>query len=294
MSMALLDDTLRRLLDRLALAVRARSTASRHGGHRSPVLASGLELADHRPYTSGDDFRRIDWKAFARHRQLAIRQFEEERDARVYVLVDLSSSMTRGAPPKVDIARRLTAALGYLGMKQFDRVRIVPFAAQTSAASRPFERRERLPALERFVSTAHAEGVTSFEATARDFARRFPHRGLVVVVTDLMAPDGWEIGLKLLGSLGHDLRVVRVTCDEDDAPDFRGEIELDDAETGELLRLRADKALLGAYREVVREHVDRVRSAARGAGGDLVETPVTAPMERLVRIAVMPERRAAR
>jgi hypothetical protein len=97
----------------------------------------------------------------------------------------------------------------------------------------------------------------------------------------------------VLGSLGHQVRVVRVTCEEDTAPDFRGELELFDAETGERLRLRADKALLAAYRQVVREHVDAVKSAVRGTGGDLIETAVETPVEKLVRAVVAPRARAA-
>ena len=78
--MKILDRAARRILDRLQLAVRPGATATRQGGHRSPVLASGVEFADHRAYVPGDDVRHIDWKAFARHGQLTLRQFEEERD----------------------------------------------------------------------------------------------------------------------------------------------------------------------------------------------------------------------
>ena len=284
--MALLDAQLRRLLDRLSLGVRARSTAARHGGHRSPVLASGLELADHRAYAPGDDVRRVDWKAFARHRQLSIRQFEEDRDARIYVLLDVSASMSRGEPAKLEVARKVAAAIGYVGMRQFDRVHVVPFASSAARVSRAFDCAELLPALERFVLEASADGVTRFEDVARALGAKLAARGHVVVVTDLMAPSGWEDGIEHLAHRGHDVRLVRLSCRDDDAPDARGEIELDDVETGERLRLRADAKLLDAYRAVVRAHVDRVRSAVRGAGGRFVEAPVEAPIEKVVRAAL--------
>jgi uncharacterized protein (DUF58 family) len=283
--MKLLDDLTRRLLDRLRLPVRAQSTASRQGGHRSPVLASGLEFADHRHYVPGDDVRQIDWKAFARHGQLSIRQFEEERDARVYVLADLSASMTRGEPPKLDVARRLSAAFAYVGMKQFDAVRVVPFAAETGKPSAVLRQRAQVPELERFLSEAQAGGVTEIGEVARSFAGRFQGRGLAVVVTDLMSPLGFEEAFKVLGALGHQLLVVRVTCAEDDRPDLRGEVELVDSETGERLRLRMSKELLAAYREVIAEHVASVRQAVIRAGGRFIEVDSAAPAERIVRTA---------
>lgn len=297
--MALLDDSLRRLLDRLTLPVRARSTASRQGGHRSKALASGLEFADHRPYVPGDDVRHIDWKAFARHRQLTIRQFEEERDARVYVLLDVSGSMTRGATrarpgeSKIELARRLASAVAYLATRQFDAVHVVPFAATAHAPSPRFARREEIARVESFVAERPVGDMTSFGASVRAFASRFPQRGLVVLVSDLMTPDGWEEGIRILGGLGHEVRVFRVTCENDNRPDFRGELDLIDSESNERLQVRAHPALLAAYAEVLREHVARITSAARATGGDLVDAPVETPIASIVKTAFRAGRRAA-
>lgn len=278
-----LDAAIRRLLDRLRLQAGARATAARQGGHRSPVLASGLEPADHRCYVPGDDIRRIDWNAFARLRQLTVRQFEEERDARVYVMLDVSGSMTRGTPPKIELGRTLAASFAYLAMKQFDTVRVMPFRADLGDSSAAMRTRDRLPELERFLTEAEAAGRTSFPEAVRGFARARLGQGLVVVVTDLMSPDGWDEGFRLLGGLGHQLVVVRVGCAEDDRPDLRGEIELVDSETGERLRLRASSELLRAYRETVRTHLARCRESITAAGGRALEADVDAPPDRLVR-----------
>ena len=281
-----LDRAAERLLDRLRLKVKAHATSSDAGGHRSSALNQGLEFADHRQYVPGDDVRHIDWKAFARHRQLVIRQFEEERDARIYVLVDSSASMTRGEPAKAEVGRRLAAAFGYVGMKQLDRVRVIPFATEIAKTSRVFRSRAQIPELEKFLAEASAEGVTTFEQTVRSFAARHSMRGLVVVVSDLMAPEGWEEGFRVLGRLGHQLVVVRVTCPEDDKPDFKGEMELHDSETGERLRLRVSPDLLVSYQRVIAEHVEECRRAAVRVGGRLVEAPVELSTEKLIRRAL--------
>jgi uncharacterized protein (DUF58 family) len=281
----LLDRMTERLLERLRLAVRARSTAVRQGSHRSTANAGGLEFADHRDYVAGDDVRRIDWKAFARHRELSIREFQEERDARVYLLADFSASMTRGAPPKVDVVRRLLAAFAYVGMRQFDAVEVIPFAAHQGTPSRRHRDRSRYVELERWLLAQKPAGTTSFKDTVREFAAERRPRGLVLVVSDLMATQGWDEGFRLLGGMGHELRLVRVTCKEDDEPGFSGELELHDSETDAEVRIRMDKELVAAYRAIVREHVEACRKLVERTGGRFVEAPVELSTEQLVKKA---------
>ena len=284
--MKLLDHAARRLLDRLQLAVRPGSTATRQGGHKSPVLASGVEFADHRQYVPGDDVRHIDWKAFARHGQLTIRQFEEERDARVYVMLDLSGSMSRGTPAsKLEMAKRLAASFAYVGMKQFDRAVVMPFGEDLERETRPLRTAADLPEVDRFLTECGAGGPTSFAQAVRSLAERFPQRGLVVVITDLMKPEGWDAGFRTIGALGHELRVVHVRCPEDLAPDFQGELELFDVEDQRTVRLRVSRDLLDAYRKEIEKHVTSCRDSARRAGGRFVDVPVEMPLELALRRA---------
>ncbi|MGF1469744.1 MAG: DUF58 domain-containing protein [Sandaracinaceae bacterium] len=281
--MPVLDRDLRRVLDRMRLAVRPTATSHRQGSHRSRAKAGGVEFADHRPYVAGDDARHIDWKAFIRHGHLVLRQFEEERDAVVHVLLDVTGSMSRGQPPKIDVARQLAAAFVYVGMRQFDRARVIPFADGLDEAPLAVRSPAQLPELERYLDAASAAGPTAFAAAARQLAATRASRGHAVVLTDLMTPDGWDEGFRLLGSLGHEVRVVHVGCREDLSPELTGELELLDAETGERVRLRVDRGLLAAYRQEVRAHLEACRKACRRAGGRMIEVSVEAPTDRLLK-----------
>jgi uncharacterized protein (DUF58 family) len=286
--MALLDRAAQRLLERLQLRVRPKAASTEQGGHRSDARNHGLEFAERREYVGGDDARKIDWQAFARNRSLSVRTFEEERDARVYVLVDVSASMARGAPPKLEVARRVAAAFGYLGMNQVDRVQVIPFADAVERATPTLRRRDDYPGLETFLAGLAPHGVTGFGAAARSFVQRFPGRGLVVVVTDLMEGADWEPALRLVAQRGAELCVVRVRCDEDHAPDLRGELELRDAETDDVLRVAVTPALVDAYRAEVAAHVERTRDACRRVGGKLIEAPVELPFDALLRQVLAP------
>jgi uncharacterized protein (DUF58 family) len=291
--MGLLDRAAKRLLEQLHITVRPRATSIGQGAHRSRTRAAGLEFADHRLYTPGDDIRHIDWKAFTRNRQLMLKTFEEEREVYIYILLDASLSMTRGDPPKLDRAKAIAAAFAYLGMKQFDRVRVVPFATELGDIRAGARSKAAYPLIERALEELSAEGVTSFEQTTKDFAERYPRHGLVVVITDLMEARDWGESFRILARLGHELWVVRTSCLEDERPDFRGELELEDVELGRVLTIRMNKAVIEAYGREVRAHIEACHEACDKVGGRFVEAPVELSLDEALRAVLATGARAA-
>lgn len=281
--MALLDRAALRVLEALRLKVRPSTASTAQGEHRSDSVAEGLEFADHKMYAPGDDVRRIDWKAYARTRQLILRTFEQERELRVYVLLDASKSMSRGEPPKFDCARRMAAAFAFLGMKQLDRVAVIPFTSDLGAPSPPLRGRASLHELDRFLTPITPDGLTSFEEVARRFEARHPSRGLLLVVSDLLDTSDWPSALRRLGRAGHELCLVRVTAREDVAPTLGGELDLIDSETNERIRVTVTRALLQAYQRELDAHVSRCRDAVTRAGGRYVEIASEASTELSLR-----------
>src|SRR5438876_948379 len=90
-------------------------------GHASAERVSrkfgvGLEFADHRAYSAGDDFRYIDWAAYARRDDLLIKLFAEEQALQLFFIIDASRSMSTGEPEKLLYAKKIAAALGYIGL----------------------------------------------------------------------------------------------------------------------------------------------------------------------------------
>src|SRR2546421_11310620 len=91
-----LDASIVQRLDELALITRKAMATGRPGRRRSPLAGSSMEFSDYRRYAPGDDFRRIDWRAYARLERLFLRVFEAEENITVTLLIDCSDSMQHG------------------------------------------------------------------------------------------------------------------------------------------------------------------------------------------------------
>src|SRR4051794_15559086 len=89
--------------------------------------AEGMEFADHKEYSPGDDFRSIDWNVYARLDELVVKNFESQEHLRLYVLLDASASMNACDARKFQLAKRLAAALAYIGFVNEDWTGVFPF-----------------------------------------------------------------------------------------------------------------------------------------------------------------------
>src|SRR4051812_26913838 len=168
----------------------------------TPKRGRGLEFADHRQYAPGDDFRHIDWKAYKRLNRLLLRLYDEERDLPIYLMLDTSRSMAE--PAKFDMARRLAAALCYIGLVHLDRITILPFGRGLGDESIPGRGKARIFRVFEMLEALEAGGPTDLRESFKEFAARSRQIGLIVVISDFLDPSGFEAGLKILRTLGHD------------------------------------------------------------------------------------------
>jgi uncharacterized protein (DUF58 family) len=219
------------------------------GQNRADRLARrrgrGLEFADHRAYTPGDDFRHIDWKAYQRLNRLLLRLYDEEQDLPIYLFLDRSRSMAE--PAKFDQARRVAAALCYIGLAHLDRVTILPFTDALSLESVPGRGKARIFRVFELLERLEPDGVTDLRGAFKAFAGRSRQQGLAVVISDFLDPAGFENGLKMLASMGHDVFVVHIVSAADRACDALGEVRFVDVETGERRDIEVTPALAAAY-----------------------------------------------
>lgn len=244
---------------------------------------AGIEFADHRDYTPGDDLRYLDWNVYARLGETLLKRFQEEEDLHVYLFVDCSRSMLFGEPRKFDYARQVAAALAYIGLAGLDRVSVVAFAGEV-AESFPLARgKGRILALLEFLNRLAGQGSdTNLFRAATEFAHRRQRRGLAVVISDLYDASGYQRGLDLLRHHRHDVHLVHVYDRREAYPDLRGELELFDIETGVSRRFVVSPRSLRRYREVFQDFLHGVRQYALRHGLGYTRCSTEVPLEDLV------------
>lgn len=184
-----------------------------HGLHRSPFHGFSVEFSEYREYTPGDDPRYLDWRLYARSDRYYIKRFEDETNLRCHLLVDMSRSMGYGSTSytKREYARTAAATLAYFLASQRDAVGLLTFDEQIAeylpARYRPGHMHRLMLLLERTVSGT----ATDLSAPIEQIARTVTKRGLIVLISDLLAPiDALETHLSWLRSRGHEVVILRV------------------------------------------------------------------------------------
>src|SRR5829696_85225 len=184
--MPLFDSDFLKQLEYLSLVSRRVFRGSLLAQRRTMQFGAGIEFADHREYTAGDDLRYLDWNIYARHGDLLLKRFQEEEDLHVYFLLDCSRSMGFGEPAKFDLARQVTAALAYIALADLDRISVTAFADDIIADFPLTRGKGRVLSLLKFLENLPASGQdTNLERVATGFVHRDQRRGLTVVVSDL-------------------------------------------------------------------------------------------------------------
>ena len=258
----LFDEAFLRKLERLAILTRRAAAGQMQGERRSNRRGQSVEFADYRQYVRGDDFRRIDWNAYARLERFFIKLFVEEQELTVHFLLDNSLSMDWGEPNKLDTSRRAAAALGYIALLGLDRITVQTIAAHSS------ETNHRLPPLrgKRQAQTLFdylqalgpakppaAESPTqnprqSLSRQLAAYAANTPHPGPLLLFSDLM-DDDWRSGVNALAGRGFELTVVHILSPDEINPELAGDFRLVDREDGRQVELSADFETLQRYRQ---------------------------------------------
>src|ERR687884_718739 len=176
---ALFDSDFLKKLEYLSLVSRRVFRGTLMAQRRTMQLGGGIEFADHREYTPGDDYRYLDWNLYARHDELLLKRFQEEEDLHVYFLLDCSRSMAVGDPVKFDFARQVTAALAYIALADLDRIAVVAFAADIVADFPLTRGKGRILSLLKFLEGLEPQGEdTDLGRVVTGFIHREQRRGL--------------------------------------------------------------------------------------------------------------------
>jgi len=278
----LLDNRLLERLERLTIQWQ-NSLPGLVGGHNTSRFAGGgQEFLDHRQFHHGDDLRAVNWRAFLRLDRLFLKMFQLEPRIPVRILVDVSKSMETGASSKFDYARKLAAALCYVGLVRLDSICLQPFSGKLHDAFIASGGRHRFQPAMNFLGALQPSGQTNFLECSRQFCSKYPQRGLALVISDFLDDRDCEKPIQYLADFGHELILMQVWADEDREPPWEGELELEDAETGQKVELAFDRDARAQYTTAFDAHAAHIRNVAERNSGRYVGMPTSAPIEQAI------------
>ncbi len=253
------------------------------GGHNpSRQAGPGLEFLDHRHFHYGDDLRAVNWRAYLRFEKLFMKMFHVEPRIPVRLLLDVSRSMATGAGTKFDYARRLAAALCYVGLVRLDAISVLPFSDHLGDPFHCWGGRHRFAPVVDYLSALEPQGRTDYLAVVRQFSTRFLQRGLLIVISDFFDDGGSERPLQYLADFGHELFLVQIWDEEDREPSASGELELVDAETGAVLHIDFDGEARRRYAEAFASYARDLQRVALASGGRYVGLSTSTPVEEAI------------
>ncbi len=258
------------------------------GAHRSPYHGYSVEFAQHRPYVAGDDIRHLDWKVYGRTDKLQLKQYQQETNLDLVILVDSSGSMRYGsrsfedasgagrkASPdgrsnwsKYDHATAVAAAMSYICLQQGDRVGLVNFADEVRSWMKPSSAQGVWRQIVGLLSSSPVDRPTDLVRVIEQVLAKLTNRCLLVLISDLFEdPQKIRGALSRVKFRGHDMIMVEVLDRAEREFDLDGEAPFQGLEGEAMVRVDP-RAIREAYLESLNAHLAQIEKTARGFGFD--------------------------
>jgi uncharacterized protein (DUF58 family) len=269
-------------LERLHLIAKRLNWTAAKGEHAASRKGFSLEFSDYRRYQPGDDLRYVDWNVYRRLERLLVKVFTAEEEMNIYLLVDTSASMAEGNPVKLGYAKKVAASLGYIGLKNLDRVGGAAFSSRLNAPLTLGRGRKQILRLFDFLNTLSYAGETNLRAAIHTFTNLFPHPGLVVIVSDLFDPNGWRAALEELTAKRYQVLVIHLVDEREMQPKVRGDIALVDVESGRERKFLLDEDLVRRFQVELAGYLKDIETVCAGRQVDYLRTTTQVPFDEFV------------
>ena len=214
--------------------------------------------------------------------KLFLKLFLEEEDLHFYTLIDTSASMTFGEPSKLQHAKQLAAALGFIGLCRADRVKIETLGTTRAKPGPTLRGRASLWRMLEYLEGIDEAHNVPLAQGVKDFCLRNSGQGILVLITDLMDKAGYESALRFLLARQMDVYVIQVLSQEELQPDVKGDLKLVDCEDQDVAEITVSRPLLTRYQKTLAAFIDGARDYCTRRGMIYLMTSTDTPVETLV------------
>ncbi|MFC1704742.1 DUF58 domain-containing protein [Nanoarchaeota archaeon] len=241
------------------------------------AVGRGMIFKDHRPYSPGDDFRSIDWKIYARTDDLYIKNFEEERNLVVHIIVDCSSSMNYGKDiTKFEYASMIGIGFAYLAMKENEKFQFSTFSNDLEV----FQSRRgasQLAAMVHHLNNLKTSGISKIKDAASQYRKLIGSRSIIILISDFLI-DMAEVKDALYSLGNHEIKVIQVLDPVEKELKLEGDFKLKDSESHIKMKTFISPKLRTKYRSLLDEHTDKIGKECDALGVGFYQFTTNTPI----------------
>ena len=252
-------------LAKFTLLIRKRVTSSYIGARKSVSAGRGMVFRDYRVYVQGDDFRAIDWKIYARTDDLYVKNYEEERNLVVHIIIDRSGSMDYGKSiTKYDYAARIGAGFAYLALKGNEKFMFSSYADNLEIFQ-PRRGMSQLASMIYYLNNLKPKGNSKLLETVIQYRRIIGSRAMIVLLSDfLISLDEIKEALCNLGN--NEIKIIQVIDPVENNLMMEGDFNLKDIESGTRLRTYISPRLRMEYLSMMAKHCSEIENCCNSLG----------------------------
>jgi uncharacterized protein (DUF58 family) len=263
-------------LDRFNLIVKKRVTSKYSGARPSMFTGRGATIKDHRIYAYGDDFRLIDWRIYAKTDNLYVKQYEEEKNLVVHLILDASASMNYGRIPKFDYAAMLGVGFAYLALKENEKFQFATFSKGLEVFQ-PKRGLGHLANMVDYLNKLKPTGTSNFLNATSKYRKLLGTRALIVLASDFLFDlEEIKTGLHMFGD--NDIKVIQVLDDSEKDLTISGDVKLHDSETKETMRTYISPRLKSQYVKELDNHAANIHKACQAIKADFYQLTTSTPL----------------
>lgn len=241
------------------------------GIHKSPYHGFSAEFSQYRPYNTGDDIRRLDWKLFARSEKYYVKEYEEETNLRAHFFLDSSQSMAyryKGLLSKFQYGKYLVAAMAYLFQRQKDAVGFVVGVEKVKTMLQPSTKSSNFRELLKILNMLETGPAADLTSLIGDFTRFLPRAGMTIILSDFFC-DVPQLFDKLKGMkhIGQDVILMQILDPMEIHFEYKEDGQFVDMESGEKITL-SPKLVQKSFNEGIDSFIKEIHSRALDMGID--------------------------
>jgi uncharacterized protein (DUF58 family) len=273
----MIDTNFLRELDRFNIILKRRVLSNYQGERHSQTQGSGLVFADYKDYVPGDDFRKIDWRVYARTGKYYIKKNEEERDLTVHVIVDASASMNFGRRiTKFEYASMIGIGFAYMALKKNEKFNFSTFSSNLNYFKAKKGMNQLLGIVDR-LEKQKADGVSRLEGAFDEYKKFLHTKGYIVIISDFLY-DLEEIKSVLSRFTKHQVVIIQVLDPEERKLSIYGDVMLEDSELKTKMRTFVSNRLLKNYRDRLETHIYSIKDTCEKMNVDFVSITTDRPV----------------